>query len=532
MSDKEKPNIIKPAGAMAGATLISRILGLGREMCYARFMGDSKVAGAFLLAFMIPNLFRRLLGEGALTAAFIPIFKDKEINEGKEAMWRSANAVVSGLVVFATLIIGLVLGVVSAVLAWGELAENTKLMLELLRWMFPYMMFVSLAAVVMGMLNSRGHFFVPALAPALMNVVLIISVLVFAPMIKGGMDKKIFALAVGVLVAGMAQFLFQLPLLRKEGFRWHWVSPWRNKMVSGVVGKMVPAAIGAAAFQINLVATTCMGFWVADHVVASFSYAVRLMELPQGLFGVSLAAFLLPALSSLKAENKHDEFKATLAEGLWHVIYINILMMCLLMVLAEPMVRLLFERGEFTADSTRHVSYALKCLAPALVFYSISGIMIRAFYARGDVKTPMKISLLCLVLNLGLVAALIFSDFFPMDQKQGAFGIANSLTACVTVILLGLAFERRWGRLDLGGVTGRRSSLAVLLGVVLSSATAMGMAYFTQLSWGIEGLWAQLGGVLVPMATAGAVYFGLGVLIGVPTVQDILNALGRKRRRN
>jgi len=195
------------------------VLGMVREIVYARFMGDGRVAGAFLLAFTIPNLFRRLLGEGALTAAFIPLFKEKEKTAGEAEMWRAANAVISGLVVAAAVIIGLVLAGVSLALAAGDFTGETRLMLELLRWMFPYMLLVCLAAVFMGMLNARGYFFIPAMGATMLNVVMIASVLWLAPRMGPTLETQIFGLALGVLVAGVAQAAFQLPTLRREGFR-------------------------------------------------------------------------------------------------------------------------------------------------------------------------------------------------------------------------------------------------------------------------------------------------------------------------
>ena len=165
-------DMLKSTGAMAGATLASRILGMVREICYARFMGDGLVAGAFVVAFMIPNLFRRLLGEGALMAAFIPVFKEQEKTAGEQAMWRTANALMSGLIVVLAGVVGVGLLGITAALEWGEWNEKTTLMLELLRWVFPYLFFICLAAVAMGILNARGHFFLPALGALILNVVM------------------------------------------------------------------------------------------------------------------------------------------------------------------------------------------------------------------------------------------------------------------------------------------------------------------------------------------------------------------------
>ena len=519
--------MLKSSGAMAGATLTSRVLGMVREICYARFMGDGVVAGAFMLAFMIPNLFRRLLGEGALTQVFIPIFKAKEKTAGEMEMWRSANAVVSGLLVVSAVLVGLVLAVVSAVLAWGNLTDNMRLMLGLLQWMFPYMGLVCVAAVAMGMLNARGHFFVPALAPAILNVVLIVAVLVFAPRIEGGLNEKIFALAIAVLAAGAIQLVYQLPLLRREGFRLRWVSPWQNETVREVMRKLAPAAIGAAAFQINVLATQCLGFWAGDHVVASYTYAVRLMELPQGLFGVSMAVFLLPTLAGLAAEQKEGEFQSTISEGLGHVIFINSLMFVFLMVMPDAMVRVLFERGAFTAGSTEHVAFALRCLAPALVFYSITGLLVRAFNARGDVKTPMNISLLCLCVNLALAVALL--GRIPEELRQGAFGIANSLSACLNCVLLAMALKRRGIDLDLSAKRGLRASLLLAMCTLLAAASVGGGLLLAYQWWGTQGFGPRVGGVLLPMALGASVYLGLGGMLKVPTVLQIWNVLRRRR---
>src|SRR6516225_9113340 len=224
--------MLKSSGAMAAATLTSRVLGMVREMVYAAFMGSGSVASAFILAFQVPNLFRRLLGEGALTAAFIPIFKHKEVSDGEKEMWRSANAVISGLVAAATVVTLVVMVGISIALALGVRNPETNLMLRLLRLMFPYMLLVCLAAVLIGMANARGHFFVPALGAVVLNVVMIGSVLFLAPFMGRTLPEQIFGLAIGVVVAGLVQALFQLPSLSREGYRYEWVSPWGDPTVN------------------------------------------------------------------------------------------------------------------------------------------------------------------------------------------------------------------------------------------------------------------------------------------------------------
>ena len=254
---------------MAPATLISRVLGMVREMVYASFMGVGWVDDAFQMAFTIPNLFRRLLGEGALTAAFIPIFKEKEKTDGETEMWRAANAVISGLIISASAVIAVVMLGISLALVSSQhfpalaLNPQTELMLRLLRVMFPYMLLVCLAAAFMGMLNARGHFFIPAMGATMLNVVMIASVLWLAPKFATDLPKEdrlphqIFALAIGVLAAGVAQAAFQLPTLVRDGFRYRWVSPWGNETVRRVVVRMIPGTIGVAAFQINVAWCNC-----------------------------------------------------------------------------------------------------------------------------------------------------------------------------------------------------------------------------------------------------------------------------------
>src|SRR5438105_4385160 len=352
--------MLKSSGAMAAATMTSRVLGMVREMVYAAFMGNTWVASAFVMAFQVPNLFRRLLGEGALTAAFIPIFKQKEVKEGEAEMWRSANAVISGLVSAAAALTALAILGISIALAVGEFTDKTRLMLELLRLMFPYMLLVCLAAVFIGMANARGHFFVPALGAALLNVVMIASVLFLAPlighMLGRTLEKEIFALAIGVLLAGLAQSLFQLPSLKREGFRYQWVSPWRDPTVHEVLWKMLPGSIGVAAFQINVVLISLFSFWFEPTIVATFNYAVRLMELPQGMFGITLATYLLPTLSGLASEKKYPEFRQTLGQGLSYLAFANLLATAVALALAQPIVRLIFERGKFGPEATVRVA--------------------------------------------------------------------------------------------------------------------------------------------------------------------------------
>ncbi len=504
--------MLKSSGALGAATLTSRVLGLVREIAYARFMGDGWVAGAFMLAFMIPNLFRRLLGEGALTAAFIPIFKEKEKLEGDAEMWRAARAVISALIVGASIIIVAGILVVSVVLLFHLRSGQTVLMLQLLRVMFPYVLLVCLAAIFMGMLNARGHFFVPAIGAAMLNVVMIASVFL-SQLLHQSLERQIFGLAIGVVLAGIVQAGFQLPLLRREGFRYEWTTPWHDPTVRRVVRQMLPAAVGVAAYQLNVMFTQGIAFWIDPTLVASFNYAVRLMELPQGVFGLSLATYLLPTLSGLSAEKKYDEFRSTLGDGLGYLVFINLLASVLLIVLAEPTIRLLFERGRFDAYSTARASLALAYLAPGLVAFSMVNILARAFYALGDTATPMKVSIFCLALN----AVLTFVLIFPL--RQAGLGLANTLTSAVNVGLLAFALRKKIARLDLRRVGRQVPGLAG--SAVVAGALAWTLAYHWERLFGHGNFWLKLSSVFFPGAVAAVFYFALCWQLKVPYMQDL-----------
>ena len=499
--------MLKSSAAVALATLISRVLGLVRETVYARFMGNGWVASAFLLAYQIPNLFRRLLGEGALTAAFIPEFKSMEKTEGDAAMWRAANAVLSGLIVVAAVITGTAILVTSLLLAGGDFGNRTRLMLELLRLMFPYMILVCIAAVCMGMLNARGRFFVPALGAALLNVVMIASVLFVAPRLGKELPRQIYALAFGVLAAGLAQACFQLPTLRGEGWRYQWTAPWQDPTVRRVVRRMLPTTVGVAAFQLNVVITQGFAFFLGESVVASFQYAVRLMELPQGLFGASLATYLLPTLSGLAAEKRYDDYQKTLLEGLSYLSVVNLLAAALLSGLAHPIVRLLFEGGRFHAAATQSVAAALVFLGPGLVAFSTTNILARAFYAVGDTRVPMQISVFCLATNV------VLSLIFVFSLEAAGLALANTLTAILNAALLGHALRRKFPRLDYSGLKsdGLRSAGAAVVALV----TAMAVSHLWESRLGGQHLATRVGAVFAPASVAAAVYFAVALAIGV-----------------
>jgi putative peptidoglycan lipid II flippase len=338
------------------------------------------------------------------------------------------------------------------------------------------------------------------------------------------LPRQIFALAYGVLAAGVAQAAFQLPTLWREGFRYRWVSPWKNETVRLVVTRMIPATIGVAAFQINVLLVQGLAFWINPQINASFDYAVRLMELPQGMFGISLATFLLPTLSALATDKNYPEFRATLRHGIGTLLFVNLIAAILLVVLAEPIVRLLFERGAFTAASTGRASLALICLAPGLVAFSTVNILARAFFALGDTRTPMKISLACLTLNLLIAAALV------VPLKQGGLGIANTITSVCNAGLLLFALRKKLARLDMAPLRAVAWPLAAA-GSLAGLVAWQGWRLWES-SLGHESLALKIGAVFVPAVGAGLVYGILALALKIPAAKELLDfVLARFKRQ-
>lgn len=514
--------LLKSSGAVGTATLISRVLGFAREAVYAGFMGVGMVSDAFYYALTIPNLFRRLLGEGALTAAFIPIFKEKEKNEGEAAMWHASNAVISGLIVICAALVVFSMIVITGLVEFVPMEMKNELILRLLRVMFPYLGLACIAAVFIGMLNARGQFFLPALGAASLNLVMIGSVWWLAPRFGVFQGQQVFGLAWGLLIAGAIQAAVQWPSLRKQGYRFVWVNPFTDPTVRRVLQKMGPATLGVAAYQINVVLTQTIAVHTADNIVSSFNYAVRLMELPQGVVGVSLATYLLTELSGLAVEKKFPEFRKSLQEGVLQLIFINALATGLLLVLAEPMIRLLFEHGSFHADHTTLCTVALRCLAPGLIAFSMNNILARAFYALGDTKTPMRISIACLTINL------ILGSFMIPGFQQAGMGIANTLSAIANTVLLGYALRKALPKLEFASLL--PNAAAVAGATLLACLTAWGTNALWESHFGHKVLWTRAGAVFVPMILATLVYGVAALFLKLPQFSELRSLISRRRR--
>lgn len=436
-------SITKSASTIGTATFSSRILGFIRDIIIAKFFGTSMFAQAFVVAFRIPNLMRDLIGEGATNAAFVPVFTEWLNKFGKREFWNLTRVILNILVIVLGIIT--ILGIVFSpaivkAIAPGFIKDTAKLQLtiRLTRMMFPYLLLIGLAAYSMGVLNTLHHFATPAIGPALLNLSVIVCAFIFT--------KNVFGLAIGVLIGGLLQVLIQMPVLASYGMRIK--GPWRMRHEGAKkIGKLlIPRAFGGGVYQLNVFISTILAslsFIVGEGAVAGLYYASRILQFPLAIFGIAFAQAALPSMSAHAAEKNHDLLKGTVLFSLRSVFFVLIPSTLGLIVLAKPIVHILFERGEFTAYSTQITSYALIFYAIGLSAYGGIKILVNAFYSMQDTITPVKVASFSLILNIILNLILMW----PL--KIGGLAFATSISAIVNFILLYLFLKKKIGSLGL-----------------------------------------------------------------------------------
>lgn len=518
----ESQRQVRAVGTMGAATFASRILGLVREIVYAGLLGQSFAASAFFYAFSIPNLFRRLLGEGALTAAFIPIFSRKLSEEGSESAAHTAHVVASMLLTVCA-------GIAAAAIAGLEgaklvaVSDRWRTILTLTQVMLPYMIFANLAALGMAILNVRGRFFVPALSPVLLNAVMIGAALLSHRIFGSDARRLVLGLAVGVLVGGALQWLYQQPSLRRAGFPPRWNFAPRDPVLKQIALLMLPAVLGTAVYQVNVLVSGTLAFWVGDYARAALNYADRLMEFPMGVFGVSVATYALPAMASRATQNKMSEYKAALLAALQLNFFLTIPSAVGLATLAHPIVRLLFEHGRFDAAATEHAAFALQFLAGGLIAYSAVNILARAFYALQDTRTPMNISVVAMLLNIPLTVLLM------QPLGVGGIALANTLSSALNALALAFALRRRIGVLDSKWLT--VSALKICTAAALMGAVAWFSHSGLDARFGHAALGARLLTTVVSIGLAAIAYFAAAAVLRIEQIGAIRSAFGRRNLR-
>jgi len=461
--------IVKYVSSVSFATLISRILGYIRDMLVAQVFGAGFVADAFYAAYRIPNLFRRVLGEGALSASYVPVFTDYLTLEKREETQKFLNTVFT--VFFLLLSFLAILGIIFApqittLFAWGFQVTPNKLQLtiSLTRIMFPYLLFICLAALLLGTLNSLHIFLIPALAPINLSIAEIFFIFVVYTYFHPA--NPIQGLAVAVLIGGLLQFLFQLPALLNRGWKLRWHLDLTHPGVRRIGLLMLPAMFGFSVEQINTFVDTICASFLREGSITALYYSNRLMQLPLAIFGIAIATVSLPLMSKSASVKNITELKETLSLSLRTMIFVICPAMVGLMTLTVPIIRLLFERGKFDTVATYLTADALFYYSLGLIAYSGVKIVAAAFYSLKDTKTPVKIAGICISLNVMLNLLLMG----PLGV--GGLALATAISSTVNLVSLTILLRRRIGHLGL------RKILKTVEQVVTVSAAMGLLCYF------------------------------------------------------
>ncbi len=536
---ENEKRLTRSAGIISIAVIGSRLLGLVREQVIAYFFVSGTSADAFYAAFRIPNLMRDLFGEGVLSKAFVTTFTATEMEDGKEAAWRLASRIFN---ITALVLMGLTLICVFAapfivdILFIGKgfhdvalnpsehsgISSKRDLTVYLTRIMLPFLIVVSLAAVAMGLLNSRGKFGVPACASLFFNLgSIVVGVWGYYTLPRIGLHP-VTGMAFGVLVGGTLQFIIQVPLMWRCGFRYRLIVSFRDERVRQVMRLIGPMILGVAALQVNLFVNSIFASegkgWMT-WIIRAF----RLMHLPIGIFGVAISTAALPNLTKLIARGEVESFRQSFSYALRLILLLTLPASVGLMVLGEPICRLVFEWGRTGPIDTSQTAGALLCYAFGLCGFSMVKIATDGFYAFNDTRTPAKVSLCTVALNIVLNYLLIYQ--FNFGHRSLALSTSCTITLnCLTLLVL---LRRRAGGLGLRGIW-------ALFVKIVAAVTGMGFICMWTNTWlenslGIEILIARVIGVFVPIGIGVVVFFGLAKLLKIRELSQLFDAIVRRR---
>ncbi len=452
MSDHAR--FVAPARIIAALTAVSRVLGLVREAAYSYFFGIDPIFSSFRVAFMVPNLARRLFGEGAMASAFVPVFTEVLERDGRE---RARELAGSAFTLLGAILLGLMLLIQIGVGTAYLVEASPTLSLTLI--MMPYMVLICLAGFAGGMLNALGRFTVPAAAPTLLNVALIATLGVGGFALKLDTTSLIFIVAVAVVVAGVAQFGSQVLEMKRAACMPKLNLRWRDPDLKRILLLLLPMVIGLSAMQLNVLADNLIALFFTPERrgPAILGYAHMIYHLPQGVFGIALATAIFPMLSAKAAQRDNAGLARAFESGLRVSLFIALPASLGLILLATPIVQVLYERGKFLSEDSVLVSRTLICYCLGLWAFSIQPILARAFYALQDAKTPVRIGITCVCLNLLLSIGLVFV------LQEGGIALATAIASMLQVVWLTAAVRKRLPELELGTVarSAGKTALAV-----------------------------------------------------------------------
>ncbi len=527
ISTSEKKNVSEAAGVVGFYTLLSRILGLVRDMVFARFFGDKIAADAFFVAFRIPNLLRRLFAEGSLTIAFIPVFTEYLTRKSREDAFLLARAILTLLSVI--LVCVTLLGVLGAhwivrlqAFGWGGSGARYELTVLLTRIMFPYIFLVSIVALFMGVLNTLRHFAAPAAAPIFLNVGIIGATLWLSPYFS----EPVVGVAIGVIIGGIFQLLLQLPWIYSKGLSL--VPCWmpRHPAVKRIGLLMVPAIYGSAIYQLNQFIGTLLASFLPGGSVSWLYYADRIVEFPLGVFAIAISTAVLPSLSKQASERDNAGFGETLGHAIRLVFFITLPSMAGLLVLGRPIIQVFFERGAFDAITTGMTLKALFFYTLGLWAFSSNRVMVSAFYALQDTKTPVKIAILTMAANF------VFSLLLMRPLQHGGLALSLSLASAMQFFLLLHFLKKKAPLLGLRPIV-TSSVKSVMAALAMGACIQYLYARWMVSSPGPE-LWALSVRLIILVPAGAAIYFLLARLLRcdeLAALGDIVSPILRRLKR-
>src|SRR6056297_4032403 len=514
----EKTKFTKAAGIIGIATLASRILGFVRDMVIAWFFGAGFLSDAFFVAFRIPNLLRRLFAEGSLSIAFVPVFTDYLTHAGRAEAFKMARSTLRMLsILLVVLTLAGILGAswIVRVVAPGFSGAKFALTVTLTRIVFPYIFFICLVALSMGILNTIGHFPAPALAPVFLNVAIIGAVLFIAPY----METPVAGLAIGVLIGGLLQLLLQVPFLIRRGFRFWQKAPIYHPGLKRIGKLMGPAVFGAAVYQINILIGTLLASLLPEGSVSYLYYADRLVQFPLGIFAISMSVAVLPSLSRQAAAENFEGLADTFGYAVRLIFFITLPAMTGLIVLREPIVALLFQRGQFGVDSTHMTAYALVFYSVGLWAFSAVRILVSTFYSLQDTVTPVKMASISIAANIALGILLMG----PL--LHGGLALATSLASMLNFALLAGRLHKRLGDLNGKKILESIAKSVICAGIMGGILTAVLAVFPAPLNASlIRRLITVTGGV----AAGGGIYMFAAYMLRCPELTDLLRMIRKE----
>lgn len=536
MADAQPQRVSTRATGIVGiAVLCSRVLGLIREQIFAGLFGAGKNLDAFLIAFRVPNLLRDLFAEGALSTAFITTFSKRIATDGDESAWRLGNKVATLTAVFMSVVtlLGIIFApqIIYLMTGFGGWSpEKTATTILLTRIMWPFILLVSLAALVMGMLNAKNVFGAPAMASSYFNLGSIIGGVLFGYWLDPHFGtRSLIGLAIGTLIGGLWQLTAQFPSLRRVGYKYHPDFQWRDQGVRTVLTLMGPAVIAASAVQVNVLVNSAFAARVTDaagHVidgpVSWLNIAFRLMQLPLGIFGVAVGTVTLPLVSRTAALGDMAGFRSALSHAIRLVTLLTLPAAVGLILLAQPIISVIYQHGRFTPEATRQTAAALQFYAIGLAAYSAVKVLAPAFYAIDRRYLPMMVSIFSMVINF------LLNWFFMFRVGLGHRGLALavSIVAIINFVLLYIMMQKHAGSLETGALFGLLGKLVVPL-ALLAGICWLAMGTIFQPGMHLPE-WQRIFGVLLVICVAAAVFFGSAFLFRVDEVRDVVELVRRK----